>query len=224
MIPALNEEANIAKAIRSAHDNGVRNVIVADGGSTDNTITLAQSHQAVVVHTQPGRGLQLAHAARLSNAPMLLFLHADNWLETDCVEQLCRHANGCTNLGHTDQSLWGGFRQRIDEAGISYRLLESGNAMRIRLRGLPFGDQAMFVDRKLYQSVGGFQTNPLMEDVVLSQALRRRSWPVLIDACVHVDARRWKKRGIVRQTLRNWGIQTAHFLGVRERQLHRWYR
>ena len=89
---------------------------------------------------------------------------------------------------------------------------------------MPFGDQAMFMTRESYDLAGGFQPLPLMEDVVLSRALRRKSWPVLIDRPVFVDARRWQRRGPFHQTVRNWGIQLAHRFGVSENRLVKWYR
>jgi rSAM/selenodomain-associated transferase 2 len=220
VIPALNEADRIVAAIASAWDNGAGQVVVCDGGSRDRTVPLARQEGAVVVPSRPGRGFQLRQGARQASGTMLLFLHADSRLGEGCLREVCRQAS---QPGFRKE-FWGGFRQQIDAVSFSFRVLEWGNAMRIEFRGMPFGDQAMFVTRALYDRVGGFQELPLMEDVVLSKALRRESWPLLIDRVVHVDSRRWKQRGLVRQTLRNWGIQLAHQIGVSEVRLNKWYR
>ena len=220
VIAALNEQSRIATAIESAFTCGAARVIVSDGGSDDETAEVARRSGAEVVKSSRGRGQQLRLGAEQATEEMLLFLHADNWLEADCLEAVCQ----LVAKRRSNAPLWGGFRQAIEADHWQYRLLEWGNACRIRVRGIPFGDQAIFVQRRLYEQAGGIEPLPLMEDVILSRTLRRQSWPVLIDARVHVDARRWQKRGVVRQTLRNWGIQLAHRLGVSEDRLAGWYR
>ncbi|MCO8124855.1 glycosyltransferase family 2 protein [Stieleria sp. TO1_6] len=237
IIPAIDEAANLPAAIQSALANGAGEVIVCDGGSRDATRQLAQQAGAKVIESERGRGTQLRQGAQFASGAMLLFLHADNRLDDGCLNELCRcvRLRGTAEQGQCAGSettvgsppsllLWGGFRQRIDATALGFRLLEWGNASRIRYRGMPFGDQAMFVTRQLYDQVGGFQPLPLLEDVVLAQSLRRICWPILVDHTVQVDARRWQKRGIVRQTLRNWGIQLAHWSGVSESRLASWYR
>ena len=220
IIPAFNEAPRIGTAIESAMNEDAGEVIVCDGGSADDTVQVAQTQGATVVRSDPGRGRQLARGADAAKGAFLLFLHADNRLSGGCLTALCDLVN------HADDQaqVWGGFRQKIDASGLIYRSLEWGNATRVRLRGMPFGDQAIFVSRSNYRRVGGFQTVPLMEDVLLARALRRQSWPKLIDRAIVVDARRWQKRGIIRQTLRNWGIQFAHSCGVSEDRLAEWYR
>lgn len=220
IIPALNEAERIEAAIESVWQAGAGEIIVCDGGSDDATVKIAQQHRATVVHSPPGRGRQLAKGAEQASGDLLLFLHADNRLGEGCLEQLCR----CAPQTATVSLFWGGFRQQIDSQSFMYRILECGNAARIRFRGMPFGDQAMFVMRGLYDQVGGFPTTALMEDVLLSQALRRRCWPTLINRVIHVDSRRWQQRGVIRQTIRNWGIQLAHSFGVSEDRLAKWYR
>lgn len=220
IIPTLNEAAGIGRAIESARTAGAEQIIISDGGSGDETVATASRANASVITSAAGRGNQLRCAAEQASGRVLLFLHADNWLAADSLRQLCVC---CEKVGDP-QTVWGGFRQQIDSSRSIYRWIEAGNAARIRWRGMPFGDQAMFVAQRLYRQVGGFAALPLMEDVDLARRLRRVRWPLLVDAAVHVDPRRWQARGVVRQTIRNWGIQTAHFLGVSEQRLYKWYR
>ncbi|QDV43689.1 PGL/p-HBAD biosynthesis glycosyltransferase [Stieleria neptunia] len=220
IIPALNEAARIEAAIESAWNNDAGEVIVCDGGSSDSTPQLSRARRATVVTAARGRGNQLGAGAQAATGCVLLFLHADNRLSDGCLYAMCQRIDASAQ----PQQCWGGFKQRIEEPRVLFRLLEWGNAIRIRWRGVPFGDQAVFVTRTLYDRVGGFPSVALMEDVLLSRALRRHSWPMLVDALVHIDARRWTKRGVLRQTARNWGIQLAHCLGVSESHLEKWYR
>jgi hypothetical protein len=123
-----------------------------------------------------------------------------------------------------DDVIWGAFRQRIPNKRRVYRWLETGNAWRVRMRSMPFGDQAVFVDRRLFHRQGGFDEIPLMEDVALSRKLRRIARPILLPGPVTIDPRRWERNGVVTQTLRNWSIQTAYHCGVSPERLAKWYR
>jgi rSAM/selenodomain-associated transferase 2 len=217
IIPTLNEAAGIAETIASA--TGAGQVIVSDGESVDGTVGIAESIAGVrVVRGRRGRGEQLARGAALAELPVLLFLHADCRLGATALEQVARHFRCGSDRG------WGAMRQRIESDGWRYRLLEWGNGWRVRYRGLPFGDQAMFVLRDWYDQAGGFEPIPLMEDLRLSQRLRRRSRPALLDGPVRVDSRRWRRTGVVRQTLVNWGLQAGHAAGVSPTTLAERYR
>jgi rSAM/selenodomain-associated transferase 2 len=211
VIPALNEAAHIERSVASAWQAGAGEVIVADGGSTDGTADLAAARAAVVV-CPPGRARQQNAGAQIAGGDVLLFLHADNWLERDIALQI---AAALADI----RRLHGALRQRIDAAGLGYRLIERGNAARVRAVGLPYGDQAIFVRREAFNAAGGFADVPLMEDVLLMRALRRRAWPLLLPGPVHVSPRRWQRNGIVRQTLRNWSLLAAFSLGASPQQL-----
>ncbi len=117
----------------------------------------------------------------------------------------------------------GAFRQQIEAEGLLYRWLERGNAWRVRRRGLPYGDQGIFVRRPLFEELGGFPDVRLMEDVLLMKALRRRAWPALLPGPLHVNARRWRRQGVIRQTIRNWLLLSAARAGVHPNRLARFY-
>jgi len=217
VIPALNEQATIGDAIASVA--GAGEVIVVDGGSGDATCEVAASAGATVIKTaSPGRGLQLATGAGRCRFPILLFLHADNRLGGGVLEQIAEAFSARPDRG------WGAMRQRIEPQKAVYRLLQWGNAWRVRYRGVPFGDQAMFVRRDWYDAAGGFENVPLMEDLRLAKRLRKRAWPILIDGPVWVSDRRWRRRGVVRQTMLNLSLQLAHGCGVSPGRLAKLYR
>jgi hypothetical protein len=114
-------------------------------------------------------------------------------------------------------------QQRIDAPGLAFRLLERGNAARVRWLGLPYGDQGIFVRRNVFERLDGFPAVPFLEDLILMQRLRVRAWPALIAGPVHVSPRRWQSQGIVRQTLRNWWIVVRHSWGAPPEQLAAFY-
>jgi rSAM/selenodomain-associated transferase 2 len=207
IIPALNEADNIRRAVESAWQAGSSEVLVADGGSTDETPQIAAGLDCQLMASARGRALQQNEAARLAGGDVLLFLHADCALAPGVANQIER-ALDKSRVQH------GALRQHIEAKGVGYRLLERGNAARVRLLGLPYGDQAIFIRRSLFEKIGGFPEVPLLEDLILMQRLRQRAWPVLLPGPVIVNPRRWQARGIVRQTLRNWRIVAAYSLGV----------
>lgn len=217
IIPAINERTNIASAIQSAWHAGAAEVIVVDGGSSDGTAELAQSYRGRVIRTEAGRARQLNEGARSAQGDWLLFLHADCRLSVAVGDQLAVVERNPL-LG------WGAFRQRIDGRRPGYRLLELGNALRVTLLGMPFGDQAVFVRREFFERLGRFKSLPLLEDADFAARARRVSRPVLLPGPVLVSARRWKEAGLIRQTLHNWRILYGWRRGRSIEELARTYR
>lgn len=215
VIPALNEEDSIGRCVQSAFAAGATEVIVADGGSQDATWTRASEAGATkVIRSLPGRGTQLNAGATFASNKYVLFLHADNLLGEDCLQQICQ----------ADEVAWGAFCQRIDSSKLAFRVLEWGNNLRVKFRGMPFGDQGIFVNRQTYKEQRGFDEIPLMEDVQFAQRMRKIAKPRLLPGPLTISARRWETKGVVRQTLRNWRIQIAHACGVSPERLRDWYR
>ena len=211
IIPALNEAANIAAAIDGAWQAGAHEVIVVDGGSADGTLEIATRQKCLALSSVRGRAVQQNVGARRASGDVLLFLHADTWLAAGGVGQIVEAMQPARVVA-------GAFRQRIDAAGVLYRLLERGNALRARW-GRPYGDQGIFVRREVFERVGGFPEVRLLEDVLFVRQLRRLGRLALLPGPLHVSARRWRRHGVVRQTLRNWRILAAAKLGVSPDQL-----
>ena len=214
VIPALNEEQVIRRSVHSAVSAGAIEVIVSDGGSRDQTVERAiEAGASSVVRSMPGRGVQMNFAAHLATGQFILFLHADNELPEQALRQICVH----------EEAAWGAFQQQIDSRRKVYRLIEWGNDLRVRWRQVPFGDQGMFVRRTLFEELGGFAEIPLMEDVELSHRLRKVQAPVLLQGPLQISARRWEKKGVLRQTLTNWMIQLSYARGISVEQLAQKY-
>ncbi|MCA9264446.1 MAG: TIGR04283 family arsenosugar biosynthesis glycosyltransferase [Planctomycetales bacterium] len=216
VMPALNESAVIQRAIAAAWDAGADEVIVSDGGSSDDTVPRARLAGAQVVSSPAGRAIQQNRGAAVATSEVLLFQHVDNWLGPQAIDQIRR-------LETRDQPCLGAFRQQIDASGLLYRLLELGNAWRVQYRRLPFGDQGIFMSRRLFDQLGGFPTVRLMEDVVLMRVAARHVVPQLLPGPIHVSARRWQKHGVVRQTCRNFGLMAAYRCGIHPDRLAGFY-
>lgn len=217
IIPALNEASQISRAIQSAWHAGADEVIVVDGGSQDDTVAVAAS-QATVIHAERrGRAFQQNAGAEHATGQIFLFLHAD------C--ELNRHslAEVRSRLKDNPKAVGGCFRQSIGASGWRYRALEIGNGWRAGLLGCPYGDQAIFVRSEIFESLGGFPEICLMEDLFFSRRLCKSGSLLLLDSRLQVSARRWRHRGVIRQTLRNWSLVTAALLGAPPDRLAKFY-
>jgi len=217
VIPALDEAGHIEATLATcARELGAHEVIVVDGGSRDGTAALAEGAGARVLRSLPGRGPQCNAGAAATSAPVLLFLHADNWLEPTGLHQI-------EEALADDGVLGGAFRQQIEAPGRLYRALERGNAWRASRLRLPYGDQGIFMRRETFEQLGGFPDVPIMEDLLLMRRFRRLARPVLLPGPLHVSPRRWQRNGVVGQTARNWLLLSATLLGVSPHRLAAFY-
>ena len=217
IIPAINERDHIERAVRGAWRAGADQVIVSDGGSCDGTPALARRHQAIVVAGPAGRGRQQNLGARQAAGDILVFQHADSYFGDGALAAL-------RPLHHNDgRYVLGAFRQRIESDRFIFRLIEQGNALRAAVCQMPYGDQAIFVSRTLFNRCHGFPDVPLMEEVLFIDQARRYARPRLMPGPIHVDTRRWMRHGIVRQTIRNWSLLLALRLGVSPHTLAGYY-
>ena len=216
IVPTLNEENQIGDCLDSALATQPWQIIVADGGSSDRTVEIASARDVQVISSEKGRAAQQNAGATLATGDILLFLHADCRLPFDALDQITKAAAG-------RKTVTGAFRQRINESGLLYRLLEWGNALRVTWLATPYGDQAIFMSHKLWQDVGGFPDLPIMEDLQLMYRLGKTIRPRLLDGPLIVDARRWKKNGVLRQTLQNWSLVFAWSRGVSTAEISRRY-
>ncbi len=207
IIPALNEAERIAGCIQQARQLDDVEIIVVDGGSTDLTVEVAKAADRVIPSAR-SRALQMNAGAAVAAGEILLFLHADCWLEPAGLRELRE------SFGQHPDLVGGGFRQQLGHAGWIYRWLEWGNAARIRWPGWIYGDQGLFVRRDIFQELGGFPILPLMEDLFLSKRLKRAGRTVLLGPFLHVSTRRWERMGPIRQTLRNWWFVLLAHLGT----------
>jgi len=216
IIPTFNEQTYVGRAVARAWATDPKEVIVVDGGSRDATAKRATSRGARVIRGPRGRARQQNIGAEEAVGRVLLFLHADNWLHAGALHQINEAMERTGVLG-------GAFCQRIEQPGAAYRILEWGNAARVRWLGLPYGDQGIFMRADIFRRLGGFPNVATMEDLLLMQRFRRLGRPALLPGPLHVSPRRWCRHGIVRQTLKNWSMLAAHRLGAQPEWLAGFY-
>lgn len=215
IIPTLNEAVRIGETIAHVRSAGDCEIVVADGGSEDGTLEAAVAADRCVTAPR-GRALQMNAGAGVCSGEVLLFLHADCWLEQGFIAAIEKALAEQSVVG-------GGFRQRIEADGLRYRLLEQGNELRVRSARWIYGDQGLFVRRDIFERVGGFPQMALMEDLYLSKRLKGEGRLVLVPHRLHVSPRRWEQMGVVRQTLRNWAFLGLAHCGVSSTTLARRY-
>ncbi len=213
IIPALNEENCLGETLRRLREEQPSEVLVVDGGSTDATPAIA-AKGALLLRGPRGRAAQMNHGAAHARGDALLFLHADCHLEAGALDAaahcLRRAAAGC-------------FRMRVEAEGPVFRTIDAAATARVRLTGLVYGDQGLFVTRRLFEEVGGFPPLRLMEDVFISKALRRKGRIEVAPRRIFVSPRRWRHAGVLRQTLRNWTLTALAAGGVSPDRLAAFY-
>ena len=207
IMPVLDEAAGIEAALRALAPYRARGaeVIVVDGGSSDNTVALARPFATQVLAAPRGRAEQMNAGAAAASGDVLLFLHADTRLPADADRLIL------DGLARTHRA-WGRFDVRFDDGG-ALRLVALMMNVRSRLTGICTGDQAMFVTRAAFDSIGGFPPIPLMEDVTAATLLKRVSRPLCLHARVTTSGRRWRQHGIWRTILLMWRLRLAYYFG-----------
>ena len=219
IIPVLNEAATIARTLSHLEDGDNLEVIVVDGGSIDETTELAGSRgaKAKVVQSNPGKAIQMNTGAATAAGDILVFLHADTLLPEDFSHQIVSALN-------QNGVAAGAFRLTIDSSGAGIRIIECMANLRSRFLRLPYGDQALFVRKTLFDEIGGFPDLPIMEDFILVRRLKRKGKIVIAPAAVVTSPRRWQHLGIFKTWLINQLIIIAYYLGIPPERLTRLYR
>ena len=213
IIPALDEEASIARAIRSCREAGPCQVIVVDGGSRDRTVEIARGEADAVIAAPRGRAAQMNAGAAVARGNVLLFLHADTLLPVGSVPAVLGALQDPGVIG-------GAFRVRLAASpgagryvratlGITGRMIVA----RACVARAFTGDQAIFVRAEAFRAVGGYPEIPLMEDVELSRRMRRAGKTVLLSLRVQSSGRRWETWGPVRTVLFMWRLRIGYLLG-----------
>ena len=192
-------------------------VILADGGSLDDTAALALAGGAQVVHAPYGRALQMNAGALQASGDLLLFLHADTKLPPD-ADRLIEQALA------SGPQVWGRFDVRIEGRPRMLRVIAAFMNRRSRWTGIATGDQALFMTRAAFDAVGGFPAQPLMEDIEMSDCLLKLSRPACLRQRVVTSGRRWETRGVWRTVLLMWRLRLAYWRGAAPEQLAEWYR
>jgi len=226
IIPTLNEERTVMATLAHTAALGFDELVVVDGGSSDQTPGLVESYRLNTQHstlspvrlvTAPyGRARQMNEGAKASRGEVLLFLHADTQLPDD--------AKTIIGAALADRRMVGGrFDVRFDRPSMWGTIISKMMNWRSKLSGLATGDQALFVRRSIFEQMGGFADMPLMEDIEFSRRLKRKGAIAALTATVITSFRRWEQQGPLRTILRMWALRFLYWVGVSPHTLSRWY-
>ena len=216
IIPTRNEADSIGKFLPELISIPGVDVLVVDGGSTDNTVAVAKSLGVQVLSADTGKAAQMNAGAEAAQGDILLFLHGDTRLAPGFVEQVI---DALSQPGVAA----GAFRLAIDGKGFGLRIIEWLANFRARIMQMPYGDQGIFITVDIFSEVGGFPALPIMEDFELMRRLKRKGCIKILPLTATTSARRWRKLGVLRTTLINQAIIIAYLLGVPPKKLADWY-
>ena len=219
IIPVFNEQKCIVARLNAFQKLRESNceVVLVDGGSADRTVDLATPLVDKLVHSSPGRAVQMNRGAELATGNIFLFLHIDTTLPKAANELIA-------NLIEEKSSVWGWFNLQFDNPALSFKIIGRSMNIRAALTWVCTGDQTLFVTRNLFESIRGFPEIPLMEDVAITKLLRRISKPKIVSSKVTTSARRWEQNGVIKTVFFMWRLRLLYFFGTSPIKLaHRYY-
>jgi uncharacterized protein len=216
IIPALNEADNLKQTIASIGRLDNKEIILADGGSLDETVHIAKSFNLDIVNSSPPKAKQMNEGATRASGDILLFLHADTRLPINFETPVCQ----C--LTQTDV-IAGAFELSINADVPALKLIERLANWRSHRLNLPYGDQAIFVRSDIFHQLEGFPEIPIMEDFEFIRQLGKKGDIVTLPLPVVTSSRRWKNRGVLRTTLINQIAIAMFYAKVPPKIIARWY-
>jgi rSAM/selenodomain-associated transferase 2 len=217
-MPVLNEGKTLRQTLNTLNVSNNEELIVVDGGSTDDTLSVANDFTDKIFIAGKGRGSQMNFGASKAEGDILLFLHAD------CV--LPESGFSIIRGVLKDKGVAAGaFDINIVSPKLSFRFIEFGANLRSRLTSIPYGDQGMFIKKEVFNKIGGFADMPLMEDIEISRRLKKNGGIVFVRPPIKTLPRRWLREGPVYTTLRDWVIALSYsFLKISPERLIKYYK
>ncbi|WP_321394887.1 TIGR04283 family arsenosugar biosynthesis glycosyltransferase [uncultured Desulfuromusa sp.] len=217
IIPTLNEASVLGTTLNALQKSDDIEIIVADADSQDGTGDIASRHGAKLLKVTTGRADQLNQGVKNSQGRYLLFLHADTLLPPDYRALILTALDNPSTVA-------GAFRFKTDISSLAMRIVEWGTNVRSSILKWPYGDQGLFMERRIFDEMGGFSALPIMEDFELIRRLRHRGRIVTLNQEAMTSARRWKKLGILRTTIINQLMIAGFLMGISSKTLSRFYR
>lgn len=216
IIPTLNEAAGIQQHLQALQPlKNQCEIIIADGGSQDETIAIAKSLSDRVFTVPKGRARQMNAGVVCSTGEVLIFLHADTYLPGNALS-IIKHG---INTGYC----WGRFNIHLTGRNLMLEIIAYMMNWRSRLTGIATGDQVLFMTRHAFESIGGYPDIPLMEDIAICNKLKQLGKPLCLSAKVISSGRRWQQFGIFKTILLMWWLRLLFFFDFNPKQLAKLY-
>ena len=215
VIPVLFD-ADAASALLGALPSGPSvEIVVVDGAADPRLESVVAAHgSAILRRTDAGRARQMNAGATVATGEWLLFLHADSTLPAGWLAAIA---------GLGEDAIGGWFRFALDDSAWQARVIERLTAWRVKHLRLPYGDQGLFIRRRVFDTLRGFRDMPLMEDVEFVGRMVRAGRVVELPLPLTTSARRWRRQGWFRHSTKNLLLVGLYFLGVKTERLARWY-
>ncbi|MCU7920184.1 MAG: TIGR04283 family arsenosugar biosynthesis glycosyltransferase [Candidatus Thiodiazotropha sp. (ex Dulcina madagascariensis)] len=217
VIPCLNEGELLEQCLGGLQffRSQGHELVLVDGGSDASRVSHLPPYVDQFLVTSPGRARQMNLGALKACGDLLWFLHADTLVD--------RELEGVIAPLSQDGPVWGRFDIRLSGSHRMLRVVERMMNWRSRFSGIATGDQGIFVHRRLFDQVGGFPEQPLMEDIEISRRLKRIALPVCLRQHLVTSSRRWESRGILQTILLMWALRLGYWLGVSPERLAKLY-
>lgn len=218
IIPTYNESQSIENTLISLMHliEAGHEVIIVDGGSEDDTVSICKKYTGNVLLASKGRANQMNCGAQKASKDILVFLHADTILPDNAAYQII-------NALSLSNSKWGHFKVKLNGENRLLRIIEFLMNTRSCFTGIVTGDQTMFIRRTLFEIIHGYKNIPLMEDVEISKSLKKYSMPICMKSSVISSSRRWETKGYLRTIFLMWKLRLLYFLGVSAKKLVKLY-
>ncbi|MGK7345474.1 MAG: TIGR04283 family arsenosugar biosynthesis glycosyltransferase [Candidatus Nitrospinota bacterium M3_3B_026] len=216
IVPALREGSAVARLASAFKGTPGVTFVAALAEGDDETEEPEKRPGVTVVRSAPGRGTQMNAGAMVAEGDILLFLHADTRIDPRSL------GKARAVMERPDVAL-GFYRLRIDSPSPKAGIISAAANVRCALLKTPYGDQVFFLRREVFEKIGGFPDVPLMEDAALAAAAKRIGGLARLDDFAVTSARRWERRGYLKNTLRNWSIALAWKAGVGPEKLYKIY-
>jgi rSAM/selenodomain-associated transferase 2 len=216
VIPVFFDAEAVSALLTSLSTGLDVEIILVDGDADPRLDALAGAHPGVVLHRSGrGRGRQMNAGAAIATGEWLLFLHADSTLPPGWLAAIANLPGGVAG---------GWFRFALDDPAWQARVIERLTAWRVTVLRLPYGDQGLFLRRRLFEQLGGFKDFPLMEDVEFVRRLVHAGRMAELPLPLLTSARRWRRDGWFRRSTMNVLLVALYYIGVKTERLARWYR
>lgn len=217
IVPLRNEQALLPELLNRLQQLSAYAVIIVDGGSQDRTTQLLANSPLHWIASEPGRAVQMNAGAAQCDSDILLFLHADTVISD-------RHIDAVRSAMGNNRVVGGRFDVAFTNPSLGFRLIAWSINLRSRLSGISTGDQCQFIRRSVFETMGGFPEQQLMEDIELSRGMKRQGRVVALRDNVITSSRRWQRYGLIRTVLLMWYLRLLYWFGVPAERLVAHYR